>query len=85
MTIIVTKGNDVVYQQELASSDRINAVVGHLMGEPAGTDFTTVVKNNGQELTFRTASVNVDSLLRTANDIANRRPGKAKAAATPTA
>lgn len=81
MTIIVQRGDTVVYQQEFDNSDRINAVVGHLMAEPAGTAVVSTVKNNGQELTFRTASVNVDALIRTANGIANRRPGKSAEAA----
>ena len=73
MTIITKRGDIPVYLQELDSDDRLNAVIAQLLKEPAGTSHVTTVHNNGQELTFRTDSVDINALLRTANGIPLRR------------
>lgn len=75
MKIIVTKANEVVYQQTAEDPAVMNKVVGHLMSQPAGTTYVTTVTNNGNDLTFRSTDVDIGTLVRLVNNIAMRTRG----------
>lgn len=69
MQVTVKKNDLVLYHQVLDDSTTLNNTVAALMQQPQGDLFTTAVENNGHTLTFKTNTLDVVRLIRSANGI----------------
>lgn len=78
MQITITKGDIEIYKQIFEGHQTLNAVVALLMQQPAGDLFVTKVSNNGNDLTFRSSTIDIDRIVRSANGILFRAPAVAK-------
>lgn len=78
MTIKVAEKDEVVYQQRLENGESMNKVVAHLMAQTKGNEQNTTIQNNGHDLSFRTAPLDIGILVRVVNNIVVRAPRGAK-------
>jgi hypothetical protein len=72
MEIIVQRTGMTIYQQVLEDSSTLNNTVAFLMQQMQGDTFVTKIINNGHELTFRNAELNIERLVRRVNGIVIR-------------
>lgn len=59
----------IIYLQELDDSSGMDLVIKHLMQQPSGTSWLTVVSNNGNDMTFRTQAFSLLDFIKVANGI----------------
>lgn len=69
MKIVTKMGEEVIYQQLLDDSKTLNTTVSTMMQQPSGDAFVTTVSNNGHDMIFRNASLDIQRVVRSVNGI----------------